>query len=156
MKTRAFPLAFVAMTALANATFVQAEDPKTVVNPPYHSDSLQYGYSQATVAPPRARLTHVAGQVGLAEDGPNDFEHQVDRAFENLIAALEAAGGQVDDVVKITLLVKDHNVEKPKYLVEKRRTVFGSKPPACTLIPVIALYADEGLFEIDSVAVSPQ
>lgn len=156
MKTRAFLLLLSATTALANPTFVQAEGLKTVINPPHLSDSLQYGYSQATVAAPEARLIHVAGQVGLAKDGPNDFESQVDRAFENLIAALKAAGGRVEDVVKITLLIKDHNPHKLQYLVKKRRAVFGSTPPASTLIPVTALYADEVSFEIDAVAVAPR
>ena len=52
--------------------------------------------------------------------GPNDFEAQVDRSFENLVAALNAAGGRVDDVVKITLLIKDHDQHiTPRYTQEE-------------------------------------
>ena len=41
-----------------------------------------------------------------------------------MIAVLKAAGGRVDDIVKITLLVKDHDAKKLQYLVKKRREVF--------------------------------
>ena len=127
MKSSTLLPVLLAAAALASATYVQAGGLKTVVNPSHLPDSLQYGYSQATVAAADARLIHVAGQVGWTESGPNDFEHQVDRAFENLVAALEAAGGRVEDVVKITLLIKDHNPEKLRYLVKKRRAVFGAR-----------------------------
>lgn len=57
------------------------------------------------------------------------------------------------DVVKITLLIAEHDGEKLAYLVKKRKAVFGGEPPASTLIPVPALYAPGVLFEIDAVAV---
>ena len=96
------------------------------------------------------------GQIGITDEGPNDFEHQVDRSFDNLIAVLEAAGGRVDDIVKITLLVKDHDDERLQYLVEKRRQVFGKNPPPSTLIPVRELALELLEFEIDAVAAAPR
>lgn len=128
---------------------------KRALNPPELANSLQYGYSQATIAAPNAQLVHVAGQVGITEVGPNDFDHQVDRSFDAMLAALEAAGTDAESVVKITLLIVDHDAEKLAYLVEKRKAVFGDTPPASTLIPVPALYAPGVLFEIDAVAVAP-
>ncbi len=128
---------------------------KSALNPPELANSLQYGYSQATVAAPSARLVHVAGQVGMAEAGPNDFRSQVDRSFDAVEATLAAAGTDADHVVKITLLIVEHDAEKLAYLVEKRKAVFGNNPPASTLIPVPALYAPGVLFEIDAVAVAP-
>ncbi|MGB0562328.1 MAG: RidA family protein [Spirulinaceae cyanobacterium] len=128
---------------------------KQALNPPELANSLQYGYSQATIAAPNAQLVHIAGQVGMAEDGPNDFESQVDRSFDALLAALEVADTSAENVVKITLLIAEHDAEKLAYLVEKRKAVFGENPPASTLIPVPALYAPGVLFEIDAVAVAP-
>lgn len=128
---------------------------KTAINPPQLLDTTRFGYSQATVAAAGVRLIHIAGQVGMAEAGPNDFRSQVDRSFDNLVAALKAAGGRIEDVIKITLLIKDHDPDKLRYIGEKRRAVFGSTPPASTLIPVSRLYADGVLFEIDAVAVAP-
>ena len=130
------------------------ENLKQTLNPPELANSLQYGYSQATISSANAQMVHVAGQVGMTEEGPNDFESQVDRSFDALLATLEAAGTDVDNVVKITLLIADYDAEKLAYLVEKRKAVFGDNPPASTLIPVPALYAPGVLFEIDAVAVA--
>ncbi len=117
-------------------------------------DTVQYGYSQATIVSPSAKVIFIAGQIGTTDEGPNDFESQVDRAFDNLIAVLEAAGGRVEDVVKITLLIKDHDDTKLQYLVKKRRQVFGTNPPASTLIPVPVLAFESLDFEIDATAVA--
>ena len=141
-------------SGLLFASVEAQEELKRALNPPELSNSLQYGYSQATIAAANAQLVHVAGQVGFVEDGPNDFESQVDRSFEALLATLEAAGTDADNVVKITLLIVEHDAEKLAYLVEKRKAVFGENPPASTLIPVPELYAPGVLFEIDAVAVA--
>ena len=154
MNTRFLLLTLLTTAGLASPILVNAEEMKTAVNPTYLPNTTQYGYSQATVVAPNAKVIYVAGQIGITDEGPNDFEHQVDRSFENMIAALEAAGGRVEDVVKITLLIKDYDEEKLEYLVSKRRQVFGKNPPASILIPVPRLAFDSLKFEIDAVAVT--
>ncbi len=156
MNTRLLLLTLLTTAGLAGPILVNAEEMKTAVNPTYLPNTTQYGYSQATVVAPNAKVIYVAGQIGITNEGPNDFEHQVDRAFENMIAVLEAAGGRIEDVVKITLLIKDYDEEKLKYMVMKRRQVFGANPPASTLIPVPRLAFDSLKFEIDAVAVAPE
>lgn len=141
-------------STIANGPAIAQERARTVINPPSMPNTTQHGYSQATVVAPGARITYISGQVGWMKGMPNDFESQVDRAFANMSAALEAAGSRNADVVKITLLIKDHDPAKLAYLVKKRREVFGSSPPASTLIPVLSLYADDVAFEIDAVAVA--
>jgi enamine deaminase RidA (YjgF/YER057c/UK114 family) len=49
-------------------------------------------------------LLFVSGQVGSREDGTPepDFKRQVQLAFANLLAVLEAAGCTFDDVVDVT------------------------------------------------------
>ncbi len=132
----------------------QTERGKTTVNPEHLANTTQFGYSQATIVSPNATVIFVAGQIGTSDEGPNDFESQVDRAFDNLVAVLEASGGRVEDIVKITLLIKDHDDAKLQYLVKKRREVFGTTPPASTLIPVSALALESLDFEIDAIAVA--
>ncbi|MFS4580446.1 RidA family protein [Phaeobacter sp. C3_T13_0] len=127
---------------------------KTAHNPPELVDSTQYGYSQAVSVPASARTIYVAGQVGQTVEGPNDFESQVDRSFANLMVALKAAGGAPENIVRITLLIKDYDPEKLAYIGKKRREVFGDSPPASVLIPVTRLYIDEVNFEISAVAVT--
>lgn len=75
-------------------------------------------------------LLFVSGQVGSREDGSPepDFERQVERAFDNLKATLEAAGCGLDDIVDITtfhtdpenqfenvMKVRDRNFSTPPY-----------------------------------------
>ncbi len=156
MNTKFLLLTLLTTAGFAGPILANAEEMKTAINPTHLPNTTQYGYSQATVVAPNAKVIYVAGQIGITNEGPNDFEHQVDRAFENMIAALEAAGGRVEDVVKITLLIKDYDEEKLKYMVTKRRQVFGKNPPASILIPVPRLAFDSLNFEIDAVAVAPE
>ena len=156
MNVRTFFLALSTTIVLTVPTLTFADDLKTAINPEHLANTTQYGYSQATVAASNANIIYIAGQIGITDDGPNNFEAQVDLSFENLIAALNAAGGRVEDVVKITLLIKDHDQEKLQYLVKKRREVFGENPPASTLIPVSVLALESLDFEIDAIAVTPQ
>ncbi len=156
MNTKLLLLTLLTTVGFAGPILANAEEMKTAINPTQLPNTTQYGYSQATVVAPNAKVIYVAGQIGITNEGPNDFEHQVDRAFENMIAALDAAGGRVEDVVKITLLIKDYDEEKLKYMVTKRRQVFGKNPPASILIPVPRLAFDSLKFEIDAVAVAPE
>ena len=155
MTIRAFLIVLLAAGVLVSCDFTETEPLKTVVNPTDLMDTTQYGFSQATIASPNARVIYVAGQIGVSEDGPNDFESQVDRSFDNLIAVIEAAGGKIEDTVKITLLIKNHDENKLRYLVTKRRDVFGDRPPASTLIPVPVLALESMEFEIDAIVVTP-
>jgi len=152
MIKKTIEIGLLGFALLAGST--SAHELKTAINPPELPNSLQYGYSQATTVSPDAKLVHIAGQVGISEKGPNDFNSQVDRAFEALQKTLNAAGSSVQNVVKITLLIVDHDAEKLAYLVKKRKAIFGINPPTSTLIPIPALYSPGVLFEIDAVAVA--
>ena len=137
----------LSLVALFPLTAVAENQNRTAINP------TVYGYSQANVVKANSVMVYAAGQVGVSPEGPNDFQSQVDRSFDNLLAVLKASGASADDVVKITLLIVDHNPEKLAYLGKTRRAVFGDQPPASTLIPVTRLYTDGVLFEIDATAV---
>lgn len=144
------PLIALAIPLLACCCSATAQDLVTAINPNDLAQTTQNGYSQASLTAPGARTLFVSGQVGFVEGEDNGFEAQVDRAFDNLRAAIEAAGGRVEDVVKITLLIKDHNADRLAYLGKKRASFFGPNFPASTLIPVTRLYADGVAFEIDA------
>jgi enamine deaminase RidA (YjgF/YER057c/UK114 family) len=66
----------------------------------------QHGYSAAIRS---GDLLFVSGQVGSREDGTPepDFERQVQLAFDNLSAVLDAAGCSYDDVVDVTTFHTD-------------------------------------------------
>ena len=156
MNIRTFIILLLTAGVWVSPAWAENEPLKTVVNPEYLADTTQFGFSQATIASPNAKVIYVAGQIGVSEEGPNDFESQVDRAFDNLIAVVEAAGGRIEDTVKITLLIKNHDAIKLQYLVNKRREIFGDRPPASTLIPVTTLALASLDFEIDAIVVTAQ
>lgn len=67
-------------------------------------------YSQA-VAVTSGRTVYLSGQIGL-EPGTGElvsenFEGQVRQAFANMKAVIEAAGGSLDDIVKLNLFLTD-------------------------------------------------
>ena len=155
LRSSTMPSIMLCLTLAVSAGAASAQDGemKRVVNPPSLPDATQFGYSQATVAAPEASIVHIAGQVGYDPNAAdNGFEAQADRAFANLLTALEASGATPEDVVKITLLIVDHDEPKLALMGQKRKAMFGDAPPASTLVPVSRLYAPGVLFEIDAVA----
>lgn len=67
-------------------------------------------YSQA-VSVPAGKLVFLSGSIGL-EPGTGElvsenFEGQVRQAFANMESVIKAAGGTLDDVVKLTLFLTD-------------------------------------------------
>lgn len=68
-------------------------------------------YSQAVVAPASSRLIFISGQLGLEPDTgelvSENFEGQVRQAFANMQAIIEAAGGTLDSIIKLTLFLTD-------------------------------------------------
>ena len=67
-------------------------------------------YSQA-VSVAAGKLVFLSGQIGL-EPGTGElvsenFEGQVRQSFANMQAVIEAAGGTLDNIVKLTLFLTD-------------------------------------------------
>ena len=78
---------------------------------PIHSDNAPAAigtYSQAIQA---GNLVFLSGQIPLVpatmEIVDGDFEARARQVFENLRAVAEAAGGSLDDVVKLTVFLTD-------------------------------------------------
>lgn len=67
-------------------------------------------YSQA-VGTQAGKTVYISGQLGLEPDTgelvSENFEGQVRQAFANLQAVVEAAGGTLDNVVKLNLFLTD-------------------------------------------------
>jgi len=67
-------------------------------------------YSQAVVAP-SGKTVYLSGQIGLepatGELVSENFDAQVRQAFDNLAAVVQAAGGTLESIVKLTLFLTD-------------------------------------------------
>jgi enamine deaminase RidA (YjgF/YER057c/UK114 family) len=63
---------------------------------------------------------------------------------------VEAGGGTMDDVVKVTVFVTD--VRYREAYGEVRSEFFGPNPPASTLVQISNLAVPDALIEIEAVA----
>jgi reactive intermediate/imine deaminase len=122
------------------------------VNPPTLSTPTGYTH---VVAPQRGRLVFVAGQVAADRSGTivgeRDFKAQAKQVFENLKAAVTAAGGTMADVAKINVYVTD--LSQVAALREVRQQYFTGNPPASTLVQVVSLARPEYMLEIEAILV---
>ena len=85
-----------------------------------------------------------------------DFKAQATQAYENIRAALAAAGGGFEHVVKLTQYLI--HLRAHQALIREVRAKFFNPdlpPPASTMIQVGALTRDGALYEVDAVAVLP-
>jgi reactive intermediate/imine deaminase len=120
------------------------------INPPALSTPTGYTH---VVVPQRGRLVFIAGQVAADKTGAivgkGDFKAQAKQVFENLKAAVEAAGGTMADVAKTNVYVTD--VSQIAAFREVRQQYFTSTLPASTFVQVVALARPEFLLEIEAI-----
>lgn len=101
-------------------------------------------------------LVFVAGQVALDKSGNlvgrGDFKAQTQQVFENLKAAVEAAGGSLSEVIKLNIYVLDRS-DLPQFREVRDQYINTKNPPASTLVQVAGLFRPEFLVEVEAVAV---
>ncbi len=112
-------------------------------------------YSQAVVT--SGGMVYTAGQVALVPGrgelaGP-DVQTQTRQVLENIRAILEAAGSNLQYVVKTTVFLKDMNDFAAMNDVYSE--FFRHAPPARSTVEVVRLPKDARV-EIEAVAVLPQ
>ena len=80
---------------------------KTVINPPTLAAPTGYSYAIKKTGTP----VFISGQVALDGEGKlvgeNDAAVQTEQVFQNLKTVVEACGGSLDDIVKLTIFVTD-------------------------------------------------
>ncbi|WP_127114352.1 RidA family protein [Shimia sediminis] len=100
---------------------------------------------------------HVGGQIGWNADKvfeTQDFVGQMEQVLRNIVAIVEAAGGEVSDIARLTWFVTD----KKEYLARQRdvgqayRRVMGRHFPAMSMLVIKELIEDEALVEIEATA----
>jgi len=100
-------------------------------------------------------LLFISGQVGAREDGSPepDFGKQVELAFNNLQAVLEAAGGTFEDIIDVTTFHTDPEQQFDAVLAVKDK-IFAQTPyPNWTAVGVNWLAGFD--FEIKVIARLP-
>ena len=113
------------------------------------------GYSQAATVT-GGTIVFISGQVALDRSGnvvgKDDFRAQLQQVFENLKAAVEAAGGTFDDVIKLNSYVVDMS-HLADFREVRDKYVNVKNPPASTAVQVSRLFRPEFLVEVEAVAV---
>jgi enamine deaminase RidA (YjgF/YER057c/UK114 family) len=102
----------------------------------------------------RGRLVFISGMTARRADGSiagiGDIEAQTRQVCENLKAAIEAAGGSLDDICRLDVYVRD--IGQFEAIHKVRREYFRSPAPASTMVEVTLLAAPEYLIEINAIA----
>ena len=113
-------------------------------------------YSHAVEVPPGHRLLVCSGQLGVTPDDeiPEDAGAQAELCFANIRSILNSAGMELSDVVRINAYVTDRAWLKP--YMEVRDRLFGSPPPASTLMIVSGFASEAYKVEIEVLAAAPQ
>jgi enamine deaminase RidA (YjgF/YER057c/UK114 family) len=101
------------------------------------------------------RLLYVSGQVAWDASGnivgKGDVGAQARQTFQNLRQVLQAAGGDLGNLMKMTTYIT--RIEHRPALAEARSEVFHGELPASTLIVVKSLFHPDFLIEVEGVAV---
>jgi len=113
------------------------------------------GYSQLACVT-RGTVVFIAGQVALDKSGnvvgKDDCRAQLQQVFENLKAAVEAAGGKLHDLIKLNSYFLDLS-HLPNFREIRDKYVNLENPPVSTAVQVPRLFRPEFLVEVEAVAV---
>jgi len=106
-------------------------------------------WSNCLVVDGVAYVSGMTARSGTTVSGNDEYE-QAKVIFGKIKSLLEAAGGAMSDVVKITVFVTE--ISNNTKVWAARREFFTGDFPASTLVEVSALAAPEILVEIEAVA----
>ena len=116
-----------------------------------------FGIFSGAAWQPEGKVLHISGQVSEDEDGnivgTGDIHIQTRQVLNNINTILESVGGQMSDITKVTVFIKDmaHLTE-----IHQVRSEFFTPPyPASSLVQVVQLVNSDFLIEIEAVAVIP-
>lgn len=129
--------------------------PKQYVNPPSLFPSLEHGFSQVVVAS-GAKTVFISGQTAWDANKQivgRSLGEQARQALRNIRAAVEAAGGNLSDIVMLRIYFVHHALQNVEAVGSALRDVFTTNPPTSTWIGVSSLAVPDFLIEIEAMAV---
>ena len=112
-------------------------------------------FSHAIAIEAKGKLVFISGMTSRRADGTiagvGDIEAQTRQVCENLKAAVEAAGGTMDDICRVDVYVR--NMEHFDKIHKVRREYFKAPAPASTMVEVTKMTSPDYLIEINAIAV---
>ena len=114
-------------------------------------------FSHAIAIEAKGKLVFISGMTSRRADGTiagvGDIEAQTRQVCENLKAAVEAAGGTMDDICRVDVYVR--NMEHFDSIHKVRREYFKNPAPASTMVEVSKFTSPDYLIEISAIALIP-
>ena len=113
------------------------------------------GYANGILT--EGRTLYIGGQIGWNSEkifDSKDFIGQMEQTLKNIKEIVETAGGQVENIVRLTWFI----IDKREYMANQSavgaayRRVFGRHFPAMSVVVVKELIEDEALIEIEASA----
>ena len=128
-------------------------DKKEIIMPDELHSLERWPYSHGVKV---GNMLFIDGQVALDEDlqlvGEKDAEAQSRQIWRNIKSVVEAAGGNVNDVVRITLFVLDFK-DMPAFHKVRKEIFADGRYPVATGVQVVKLGLPGLLLEIEATAV---
>jgi len=114
-------------------------------------------FSQATTIEAQGKLVFISGMTARTVDGivagVGSIEKQTHQVCQNLQHAVEAAGGTLNDIVRVDVYVR--NIEHFSIIQKIRAEYFPAPMPASTMVEVSKMVNPDYLIEISAIAVLP-
>ncbi len=113
------------------------------------------GYANGILT--EGKTLYIGGQIGWNSEKifeEKDFICQMEQVLKNIKEIVEAAGGRVENIVRLTWFI----IDKGDYMANQSavgaayRRVFGRHFPAMSVVVVKELIEDEALIEIEATA----
>lgn len=129
---------------------------REILNPSSLARPSGFSYGVLTTG---GRLLFLAGQTASDADGQiialGDLVAQYEQVLRNLQTVVTAAGGTMQDIVKITIFVSNRDDYRAhlKPLGQIHRAYFGNHYPATALFEISRFFQDGALIEIEGIAV---
>ena len=124
---------------------------KRRVSSPQVPDPPPQTWSNCLVVGNQVFIAGMTARSGLEVVGGDSMYGQARAIFVKITHLMEAAGGKMDDVVKVVIFVTD--IKRREEVWKARREVFAGDFPVSTLVEVRALAAPELLVEVEAIGV---
>ena len=129
--------------------------PRTEITSSKLPAPMRGGAFSSGVEAPAGRTIYVSGQVSMDAAGnivgEGDIGLQTATVLEHVKTVVEGTGGDMQDVVKVTVFITDMGLYDEIH--EVRRRYFQEPYPASSMVEVSALIDPRLLIEIEAVAV---
>ncbi|HXH10900.1 MAG TPA: Rid family hydrolase [Alphaproteobacteria bacterium] len=125
--------------------------PKQRISSPHVPEPPPQTWSNCLVVGQQVFVAGMTARTGDIVQGGDSMYEQAKATFTKIKHLIEAAGANMDDVVKVNIFVTD--IKRREEVWKARREFFTGDFPVSTLVEVRALAAPELLVEIEAVAI---